>query len=90
MQNVHNCSRSSILFAHLSICLCTVSPAAILSDLACTNSSDKYQFGGGHSQVPPFCVRFCPSVSQGHTLAVADEEGVVSLFDTNRPSLAGL
>ena len=34
--------------------------------------------------VPPFSISFCTRESNGHSLAVADEEGYVTVIDTSK------
>ena len=65
-----------------------VSPRAILEELACDEDVNAHMCWNGHAHVPPFMLRFCPDGGREHWIAVADEEGVVSLIDTSRPAHA--
>ncbi|GMH06775.1 hypothetical protein Nepgr_008615 [Nepenthes gracilis] len=53
------------------------------------NSSDQIQpssealaIGHGGEETPPLAVSFCKTIKHAHILAVSDEDGYVSLFDT--------
>ena len=61
-----------------------VSTAALLADLSCDIETSVHNFDGVYGRVPPFCVRFCPQADRTHLAAVADEEGLVSLFETDK------
>ena len=78
---------------HLTLCVVcrSVPTAPLISTLACS-TSDIHPFTSdiqGHSSLP-FTLAFCPSASQAHTLAVADEDGHLSLLHTARPAIAQL
>jgi hypothetical protein len=68
-------------------CSPTVSPAALLAELACETEADQHAFRDEDGRsVPPFCPRYCPWAGRNHLLGVADEEGWLNLIDTARPA----
>nr|XP_039248988.1 denticleless protein homolog B-like [Styela clava] len=58
-----------------------------MQDIFCA-SNQKYVVPGElEPEVPPYTVEFCTASGSEHTFAVADENGIVSLFIANEPVL---
>lgn len=64
---------------------------ALLKDLTCDEEHDRHEIGEHvppySNGIPPFSVAFCPYAGQENWAAVADEEGTVTLLDTNRSAI---
>ena len=60
----------------------TVSRRVLVDSLRCEVVNDNHQLGPS----PPFCTEFCPQPGKQHLVAVADEEGVVTLLDVTKPA----
>ncbi|XP_074658641.1 denticleless protein homolog [Tubulanus polymorphus] len=60
-------------------------PVDIFLEDYTSSSSDLHVIEGqdGAVEVPPFTGSFCNDISQGHMLAVADEDGAVIIYNTN-------
>ena len=53
---------------------------ALLDDFCCDGLRDTHDL----SPSPPFCAQFCPDAEAKQIVAVADEEGIVTLLDVTR------
>ena len=57
-----------------------VSRRVLVESMCCEALSGTHQTGSS----PPFCTEFCPQAGKHHILAVADEEGIVTLLDVTK------
>ncbi|KAB5539964.1 hypothetical protein PHYPO_G00095410 [Pangasianodon hypophthalmus] len=60
--------------------------SSLLECFGCASHDEHVSYGDSGTAVPPFGCTFSTAPGQGSTLAVANEEGIVSLYNTERRS----
>mmetsp|Transcript_41118 Transcript_41118/g.68345 ORF Transcript_41118/g.68345 Transcript_41118/m.68345 type:complete len:483 (-) Transcript_41118:132-1580(-) len=64
-----------------------ISTSALLEEMCSDETNDAYHFVGLSGSVPPFVVHFCPYPNRTNWMAVADEDGVITLLDAGSSPL---
>ena len=67
---------------HIPCCTGRVSRRSLLYSMSCDPETDSHPIGAG--EAPVFAAEFCRQPGHEHIVAVSDEEGLVTVLDTNR------
>ena len=61
-----------------------VARTVALESLYCDPAHSQHDIVSNGELVPPFCVQFCPNHGREHVLAAADEDGTITMVDSQQ------